>query len=171
MTALNLNVAWDALSMLPPQSKVDLITKHLNLDADLDVVITPDDGTGEVFKFEYYGKSTKAKLRSIVNDPDKFSEVITARILDAKLDSEQLEVIFEEPTGSTQLEDRKQALLELVAKADNEDTLAEIFDYDWQAFKQFYDSPARRTLDGETRSFLLDIIKNPYPVIWSDDIE
>jgi hypothetical protein len=162
---LSLETAWKAISMLSPNDKIELIKSNLNLDSDLEYSLSPLDASDK-FQFKYYGKTLKISLAQILENPLQFKDVINARILDAKIDSEQMEVVFEETSGATTAEEYKGVIRDMVSKAEEEDQLAEVFSRDFEAFREFYNSPCRRSLDSDVRSFLLDILNNPFPPIW-----
>lgn len=159
-------LAQDALTLLTPQGRVELVKKNISLPAGIEYSIVPCEDPLKI-EFHYYGKKTTVPVSAIFTGGLRFSDTLAARIVDAQMDAESMEVVFEETDGNTQVESYREMIKEMVGKAKDEDELAEIFNRDLSAFREFYNSPDRRSLCPDTRSFLLEVINNPFIDIWS----
>lgn len=109
-------------------------------------------------------------LLTILGDPEAFKSHVIAKT-EASL---RTRLVFSESLESSQMISTlvnstlpdNNTLAEHVKSCEDEESLAIIFEGNFEEFQTFYHSSQRRSLDVETRGFLMGIHDSPFKSLW-----
>jgi len=159
------NILNKLIKEVPSVIKLDIINDFLNLPEEHLVEVTLVDEDGFNFSVHYYGNSKTFNYLTTLSDLKEFKDYLMP-LLDKSKKLYNQDVINLNKSEESKV-DPDQITLEELAKSKTEEDVAKIFDYNLDDFKEFMKKPIKSNLSDVIRSFLQDILDDPFLLLWT----
>lgn len=151
------------LGRIPTAERIALLRDVLDLsDSDITISTTPDPA---VFRFTFYGDACSFTCQSILDNIEKFKSYLANRVAVAQGVYEEGNQVLSALENDKEF-DINEFYEDAVPKAETEEQLSEIFEGNIEAFRQYYNSPARQKCPQDVRGFLQQVATNPFMPLW-----